>query len=157
MRFYRRLLAGSVIFLLVWAVGLAVLLLSGCTSKIIPTKLDPLVQKNLGRELVVRMDGKVLNPLNTGERLKYGANAEVDVKVNVLGAKMYGHGPLWAQLVAFPLPILSITYLRCAHRKEWKTDTICTCRIEVISGNDDLLNHELMHCKGYIDSYDPTR
>lgn len=127
---------------------LLALWLTGCTYGLPQAKLLPPVEENLGRELVVRLNGKVLNPID--EPLVLGANAEVDVRVEVLGAKMYGRGPLWAMLAAFPLPVLGTSsYPNCAEHRQWKTDTMCTCKIELFRESESILAHEIEHCKGY--------
>lgn len=134
-------------FVLIIIALLGFLWLTSCTTMLPQSKLNPIIEKNLGRELVIRVDGKVVNPVN--ERLTFGADAEVDVRITRYGYGMYGRGPLWAQIVAFPLPVLGVAYLRCAENREWETDTICTCRIELWQEIETVLNHEIRHCKGY--------
>jgi hypothetical protein len=150
-------IASVIVSLAIWAVIIGViLLLTGCTA-FAPQET---LRKELRdyRELVVRLDGKVLNPEAAAEIPVYSetgepVDAEVDVRVEVVGYwgvyKRLNSVNMAIAVLGFPAIPFGLSELWCAEHRAWETDTICTCQIWLATDSPRWLEHELRHCMGY--------
>lgn len=133
-------------------------LLSGCTV-FAPQET---LRKELRdyRELVVRLDGVVINPEAAAEIPVYSetgkpVDAEVDVRVKVVGYwgvyKRLNPMNMAIAVLGFPAIPFGLSELWCAEHKAWETDTICTCQIWLATDSPKIREHELRHCMGYTE------
>ena len=152
-------IASVIVSIAIWAVIIGViLLLTGCTV-FAPQET---LRKELRdyRELVVRLDGVVLNPEAAAEIPVYSetgepVDAEVDVRVEVVGYwgvyKRLNPVNMAIAVLGFPSIPFGLSELWCAEHKAWETDCICTCQIWLVNDSPRWMEHELKHCKGYAE------
>ena len=133
-------------------------LLSGCTVFAPQTTLRKELKEY--RELVVRLDGVVLNPEAAAEIPVYSetgepVDAEVDVRVEVVGYwgvyKRLNPVNMAIAVLGFPSIPFGLSELWCAEHRAWETDTICTCQIWLATDSPKIREHELRHCMGYTE------
>ena len=149
--FRRNCLIISIVCLSVWLIG-------GCTV-FAPQET---LRKELRdyRELVVRVNGKVINPEAAAEIPVYSetgepVDAEVDVRVEVVGYwgvyKRLNSVNMAIAVLGFPSIPFGLSELWCAEHKAWETDCICTFQIYRFNDSPHWLQHELRHCMGYAE------
>lgn len=136
MNFYRGLINGLLISIVLWC-GILALTLSGCCTAFFPhNELSANVKKHLGR------------PISLEKELDI--RVYVDGPLGIYGACNRLNPIVW--LLSTPLLggyLFGCSERQCGENKMWESDKICTCEIHQSFDWDWIYQYELRNCQGY--------